>query len=128
LVVGGYAVMLYTEPRFTKDLDLWVEATPENAARVFRSLLSFGAPLSGMKPEDFATEGMFYQIGIAPTRIDILMSVAGLQFSDAWANRREVTLGGESAYFLSREDLIRNKRATGRPQDLLDAEQLSKVD
>jgi hypothetical protein len=72
LVVGGYAVMLYTEPRYTKDLDLWVEPGPENASRVFRALAAFGAPLMGLSPDDFAHEDFFYQIGVPPVRVDVL--------------------------------------------------------
>ncbi len=71
LVVGGYAVMLYTEPRYTKDLDIWIEPSEDNAARVFRALSKFGAPLSGLTPSDFAHEGCFYQVGIPPVRVDI---------------------------------------------------------
>lgn len=73
LVVGGYAVIKYTEPRFTKDLDLWVKADQENAAAVFQALLEFGAPLEGMTKDDFAHEGYFYQMGIPPIRVDILI-------------------------------------------------------
>ncbi|MBN2491691.1 MAG: hypothetical protein JXQ29_12660, partial [Planctomycetes bacterium] len=77
LIVGGYAVMRYTEPRFTKDLDLWVEATPDNAERVFHALAKFGAPLEGMTPADFAEDRFFYQLGRPPIRVDVLMSVSG---------------------------------------------------
>ncbi|MCH8962299.1 MAG: hypothetical protein IH820_13535 [Bacteroidetes bacterium] len=90
LVVGGYAVIKYTEPRFTKDLDLWIKADQENAAAVFQALLEFGAPLEGMTEDDFAHEGYFYQMGIPPIRVDILMSVKGLTFEDAWTRRVEV--------------------------------------
>jgi hypothetical protein len=74
LVVGGYAVMTYTEPRYTKDLDLWIEATPRNAWAVFRALKEFGAPLAGLSEADFSREGFFYQLGRPPARVDILMS------------------------------------------------------
>ena len=121
LVVGGHAVMLYTEPRYTKDLDIWIEASEENAAKVFRALAGFGAPLAGLTPADFASEGFFYQLGMPPARIDILMSVDGVRFGEAWPNRRQAPLGGVPAWFIGRQDLIRNKRATGRPIDLHDA-------
>lgn len=127
LVVGGYAVMLYTEPRFTKDLDVWVEPTPENAQKVFRALAAFGAPLSRIRPEDFATEGMYYQIGVAPVRVDILMSLDGVSFDAAWMNRREAPFGEEPAHFIGREELIRNKTAVGRALDLIDAERLKQA-
>ena len=82
LVVGGYAVMLYTEPRYTKDLDVWIEASQENAARVFHALAEFGAPLRGLTPADFAKEGCFYQLGRPPVRVDILMSI------EVWLSKR----------------------------------------
>jgi len=124
LVVGGYAVMLYTEPRYTKDLDIWVEPTTENAARVFDALAAFGAPLAGMTPGDFAKEGFFYQLGRPPARVDILMSIDGVSFDEAWPNRNESTFDGQKAWCISRADLIRNKRASGRHIDLHDAELL----
>ena len=125
LVVGGYAVIKYTEPRYTKDLDLWVKADQENAAAVFQALLEFGAPLEGMTKDDFAHEGYFYQMGIPPVRVDILMSIKGLTFKEAWARRVEVDFDGILAPFISKQDLITTKRASGRPQDLIDVELLS---
>ena len=84
LIVGGHAVMLYTEPRYTKDLDVWIDASVENAERVYRSLLAFGAPLAGLTAKDFAEEGSFYQMGIPPVRVDILMSIDAV----GWARPR----------------------------------------
>ena len=124
LIVGGHAVMLYTEPRYTKDLDVWVEASAENAIRVFRALASFGAPLSGLSPDDFAHEGFFYQIGIPPARVDILMSLDGVRFEEAWPNRKESAIGAQRAFFIGRAELIKNKRAVGRHIDLHDADLL----
>ncbi len=77
LIVGGHAVMLYSEPRYTRDLDLWIEATEENAGKVFRSLAEFGAPLSGLTPADFCREGFFYQIGVPPVRVDRRREIRG---------------------------------------------------
>jgi hypothetical protein len=128
LIVGGYAVIEYTEPRFTKDLDVWIHAESENAERVFRALVEFGAPLAGMSPADFAEEGFVFQIGVAPIRVDILMSIDGLTFAQAWPNRQIVDFDGVSAWIISRTDLITAKRAAGRPQDLLDAENLQHAD
>src|SRR5712692_6136897 len=119
--------MLYTEPRFTKDLDIWVEATQENGRRVYAALARFGAPLAGVTPADFSQPGLFYQMGRPPVRVDILTSVTGLEFEEAWPKRVEKDFGGVRAFFLSREDLIRIKTALGRPQDLLDVEQLKKA-
>ena len=127
LVIGGYAVMLYTEPRFTKDLDLWVEPTRENGARVFQALAHFGAPLAGVTPDDFSSEGLFYQMGSPPVRVDILTSVTGMRFEEAWPRRVERDLEGVRTPFLSREDLIQIKSALGRPQDLMDVDALKKA-
>ncbi|MEZ5403790.1 MAG: DUF6036 family nucleotidyltransferase [Bryobacteraceae bacterium] len=126
LIVGGHAIMLYTEPRYTKDLDVWVEATAANAERVFQALAAFGAPLTGMSPADFAAEGYFYQLGRPPARIDILMSIEGVSFPEAWPNRRRALLGGAEANFIGRDDLLRNKTATGRLIDQHDANLLRK--
>lgn len=122
LVVGGHAVMLYAEPRYTKDLDIWVEASKENAGKVYSCLSSFGAPLAGLSAEDFSQEGFFYQLGMPPVRIDILMSIDGVRFNEAWPHRQESPLGKQRAWFIGRADLIRNKRASGRHIDLHDAE------
>jgi hypothetical protein len=120
LIVGGHAVMLYTEPRYTKDLDVWVEANDENAVKVYRALAEFGAPLSNLDPSDFARQGFFYQLGQPPARVDILMSIDAVSFEDAWPNRSECNLGGQRAWFIGRSDLIKNKRASGRHIDLHD--------
>lgn len=125
LVIGGYAVIQYTEPRYTKDLDIWVSTERENARAVFGALREFGAPLAGIKEEDFAQEGYVYQMGVAPVRIDILMSVTGLTFEEAWRNRVEVDFEGIPVMFISKQDLITIKLATGRPQDLIDVKKLS---
>jgi hypothetical protein len=124
LVVGGYAVMRYSEPRFTKDLDLLIAADPDNAARVYAALVEFGAPLKNLTAKDFEAEGFFYQMGRAPVRVDVLMSVPGVRFAEAWPRRDEVMLSGVGVPFISKADLIRAKRAAGRPQDLLDLDAL----
>ena len=126
LVVGGHAVMFYSEPRYTKDLDIWVDVSTDNAARVFRALAEFGAPLKGLAPSDFASSGSFYQLGQPPLRVDILTSIEGVTFEEAWPNRQIGEFLGRQVPFVGRQDLIRNKRAAGRPIDLLDAEQLEK--
>lgn len=120
LIVGGYAVMKYTEPRFTKDLDVWIRNSPENAARVYEALAEFGAPLQkdGLVPKDFTSEDMTYQIGVAPVRIDILTHISGVQFTPAWQNRVASTFFEVPVYFISLDDLIINKKAAGRTSDL----------
>jgi hypothetical protein len=124
LVIGGYAVIMYAEPRYTKDIDLWVEANAENARAVFGALRLFGAPLAGMTEDDFANEGIFYQMGSPPVRVDILMSIPGLTFDEAWQQRNIVDFEGVAVPFISRQHLIISKRAFGRPQDLIDADLL----
>ncbi len=120
LIVGGYAVMKYTEPRFTKDLDVWIRNSPENATKVYEALSEFGAPLQkdGLVPEDFTGDDMTYQIGVAPVRIDILTHISGLQFAEAWRNRVAGTFFGLPVHFISLSDLIINKRAAGRSSDM----------
>jgi hypothetical protein len=127
LVVGGHAVMLYTQPRYTKDLDVWVRPTRENAEKVFRALADFGAPLTGVQIDDFATPGTIFQIGVAPNRIDVLTSLEGLEFDSAWSSRTKSTYGGVPIGVLSADDLITNKRAVARPQDLLDVDALTRA-
>ena len=120
LIIGGYAVMRYTEPRFTKDLDLLVAVDEENARAVYTALKEFGAPLQNLSPDDFAEEGYFYQMGSPPLRVDVLMSIPGVSFAEAWQNRETVKVAETDMQFISKADLIKAKRASGRPQDLLD--------
>ncbi len=120
LVVGAFALAIHARPRATGDLDLWVEATPENAARVYRALRAFGAPLADLKEADLTQSGVVYQIGMAPRRVDILTSLTGLTFAEAWASRVHGRLGEFACDFIGRDALIRNKRAVGRPRDLAD--------
>lgn len=124
-MIGGYAVVQYAEPRFTKDLDLWVSTDPDNAAAVYRALSEFGAPLEDLSEADFAEEGYFYQMGVPPIRVDILMGIDGVEFNGAWERRNEISFGELSVSFISLPDLIQAKRAAGRPQDLIDADLLS---
>ena len=120
LLVGGLALAVHAEPRATKDMDLWVRASPENARRLFTALRRFGAPLHGAREEEFAKPGLFLQLGVPPLRIDLLTAIDGVAFDDAWPRRVESSLDGARLAVLSREDLIANKRAAGRPQDRVD--------
>jgi hypothetical protein len=124
LIVGGYALIKYTEPRYTKDLDVWVSPDPENSERVFRALTKYGAPISNMSPADFSRKGFFFTMGLAPNRIDILFDLSGLQFGSAWERRVNVLVGDVDTNFICRTDLIINKEAVGRKQDLADVEKL----
>lgn len=120
LIVGGYAVMKYTEPRFTKDLDVWVDNSAENSVHVFTALQKFGAPLESdqIGPATFARSNLAYQIGIAPVRVDILTHITGVEFGVAWRSRVEGIIFGIPVHFISLEQLIANKRAIGRSSDL----------
>jgi ABC-type cobalamin transport system permease subunit len=120
LVVGAHALAAHGYVRATKDLDVWVRADRENASRVVRALGAFGAAMNAVTENDFAVPGITFQIGVAPVRIDIITAVDGLTFEAAWPNRVVSEYGGEQVFVVSRGDLIRNKRATGRPQDLAD--------
>jgi len=126
LIVGGYAIMKYTEPRFTKDLDVWVDNAADNSVRVFDALRTFGAPLEAddISPTTFTESDIAYQIGIAPVRIDILTHITGVDFSAAWRDRVEGVIFGVSVHFISLDQLITNKQATGRSSDL---EQLRRI-
>jgi len=122
LVVGAYALALHGRPRATGDLDVWVEATPDNAARVMRALRAFGAPMADISETDFSREGVTYQIGLPPGRIDILTELTGLTFAEAWPDRLNRAFGEVAVDFIGRVAFLRNKRATGRPKDLGDIE------
>ena len=124
LVVGAYALAHHARPRATGDLDVWVEPTRENAARVHGALRRFGAPLAEISVDDLARPELVFQIGVAPRRIDILTSLTGLSFDEAWTTRVEGPFGTTTCNFLGRDALIRNKRSLGRPRDLADLEAL----
>jgi len=125
MVIGGYAIVQYAEPRFTKDLDMLISTDIKNAEAVYTALLEFGAPLAGLTAKDFAEEGFFFQMGVPPVRVDILMGIPGIQFEECWNRRMEVDFDGLKVIFISKQDLIASKRAAGRPQDLIDADLLS---
>ena len=120
LVVGAHALAAHGHVRATKDLDVWVRPDPSNARRLMNALQAFGAPTHDVKESDFATPGITFQIGVEPVRIDIITTVDGLEFEPAWQNRVAAEYGGVPAFVLSRNDLILNKRASARPQDLAD--------
>jgi hypothetical protein len=126
LVVGAHAVAFYAEPRFTKDLDVWVNPSQANAPRVFAALGVFGVPLTGVSEADFATPGVTLQIGVAPNRIDVATAIDGVTFADSWPNRIGTNYGDLPIWIIGRADLIANKRAAGRPQDLHDLSVLEK--
>lgn len=126
LLVGGYALAVHSVPRFTKDLDVWTDPTPENARLVLEALRIFGAPTTSLEEGDLARPGIVFQIGLAPNRIDIVTAIDGVDFADAWPARAATRYGDQTIAVIGRAHLIANKRATGRPQDLLDADLLER--
>src|SRR5258708_4098547 len=126
LIVGGYAVMVHTEPRYTKDLDLWIEPVESNTHKLLMALAQFGAPTKDVHACDFTEPDVFFQIGMDPIRVDIMTSVTGLEFLTAWERRVMVDFGGESAPVLCREDLLKSKIAAGRIRDRRDAKKLAR--
>ena len=124
LIVGGYAFGVHAEPRATKDLDLLIRSDEANSAAVYRALTQYGAPLDGLSLQDFR-DGSTFQIGQPPARVDILQRIDGLTFDEAWQNRIEGLIDGEvQINVISKDDLVRNKLASGREQDLLDVKKL----
>ena len=126
LVAGGYATSIYAEPRYTKDLDLWVEAEPGNAKRILSALREFGFGSVGLELSDFTRDDHVVQLGREPNRIDILTQLKGLEFLDCYPRRRLLALAGLEVPFLSKSDLITNKKAVGRLRDLADVEELER--
>lgn len=118
--MGAYALAVHGHPRATGDLGLWIDATPANAGRVLEALRVFGAPLTQVTLADLSQPGAVFQIGVAPRRIDILTELTGLSFDEAWSSRIRRPFGALEVDFIGREAFLRNKRATGRPQDLAD--------
>ena len=114
LVVGGYAVMLYSEPRWTKDLDLWIALDARNARAVFAALREFGAPLAGLTESDFAAPGYFYQMGNPPLRLDVMMDIPGGDFEAAWVRRNTIDLGGTAVHFIDRDQDLKDVQVLRR--------------
>ena len=124
LVVGAHAVMLYTAPRYTKDLDIWVEPTRENAERVHAALIAFGAPMSDLAVGDLAELGTIFQMGVEPNRIDVLTSIDGVEFFGAWERSTASTYDGVPIRLLGIADLLANKKRVNRDQDRIDVARL----
>jgi hypothetical protein len=124
LLVGAHALAAHGCVRATKDLEVWVRPTAENSKRVIAALRAFGAPLHDLTETDLATPGVTFQIGLPPLRIDVLTAISGVQFAEAWSGRMQTKFADQPVAVLSREHLVRNKRASGRKQDLADIEWL----
>jgi len=124
MMVGGWAVNMYGYIRATVDLDIWILADPDNARKVYSAITEFGAPVSEMKPEEFAEYGMIFQIGVAPCRVDIISKISGVSYADAVTRAVQKTIDGIPVRIISLDDLITNKKASGRAKDLADVEVL----
>ena len=130
LVVGGFAVIYHSQPRFTKDMDLFIKADPANAKATHAALAEFGVPLQGIRPDDFTDPNSFFRFGREPQGFDLLPAIPGVDFDAAWERRVETVVDaatGLKANFISAEDLIASKLASGRPQDLADADAIRKA-
>ena len=128
LVVGAHAMAAHGFARSTGDIDLWIARSEVNAARTIAALKQFGAPLFDLTEDDLVTPGIVFQIGVEPHRNDILTRISGVEFEEAWLTRHEVNVNGLEFAVLGLDDLIQNKRASGRPKDLLDISMLEAGD
>jgi hypothetical protein len=127
LVVGAHALAAHGVPRATGDLDIWVRADASNAARVLEALRVFGAPLFDLTLDDLTGDDTVFQIGLPPSRIDILTGVSGVTFAEAWPGRIEIEIGDLKVPVIGRAEFVRNKRSTGRPRDLADIAMLDEA-
>jgi predicted nucleotidyltransferase len=125
LVVGGYAVALHGHPRYTKDIDIWIEPDPENANRMVRAIIQFGFESLGLEMDDFLEEDVIIQLGYPPNRIDLMTSLSGVNFKSCYEERISVEIDGVRVNFIDLTSLRKNKSATGRSQDLADLENLA---
>lgn len=125
LVVGAYAVIYHSEPRYTKDLDVWVIPEMNDCRKVFDALKKFGAPLHGLEPQDFKDKKIILQMGVPPVRIDIMIHVPGISFQSAWKNKKKTKYGKTPIHVLGLSDLIQSKKTAGRPQDLMDIDRMA---
>ncbi len=126
LVVGGFAVAVHGAPRYTKDLDLWLERSPDNAARVLAALGDFGFASLGLTSDDFLAPDTLIQLGYEPNRVDLLTDLTGVEFAAAYPKRVAATVDGVIVPVIDRDSLVANKRAFGRPRDLLDADEIDR--
>jgi hypothetical protein len=128
LIVGGYAFAFHGRIRATKDADIFVGTDPDNARRVWNALQAFGAPLDELRVEDLTQPQTFFIMGRPPNQIDIITTIDGVSFKQAWKNRVPATYAGVETQYIGRNDLVANKTAAGRPQDLVDVAYLKKMD
>jgi predicted nucleotidyltransferase len=123
VIIGGYAVFVHAQPRMTKDLDVFIESSPTNALAIYTALAEFGAPLADFTVDDFQTPTVCARFGNPPYCFDVLQQIAGIDFNTVYANSKELLIDGDlSVRYISAADLITNKLASGRLQDLADVE------
>ena len=124
LVIGGYAVALHGHPRYTRDMDVWIEMSPDNAAKMVKALEQFGFGSLKLQAADFLAPGQIIQLGQPPNRIDIITAATGVDFQICYASRVQVVVDDVTVSFIDLENLKKNKKAVGRLQDLADLENL----
>lgn len=127
LLIGGWSVSIHAKPRYTKDIDFLILASEENAIKLLHVLNKFGFSSLEISKDDFLKKGQIVQLGVAPNRIDLITGTKGITFEKAWSNKVEIDIDGVLVNVISAEDLILNKKATARPQDLIDAENIRKM-
>ena len=125
LLIGGYAVALHGHPRYTKDLDIWIWMEDTNAANLLNALKEFGFSSISLVVEDFLKPDQIIQLGFPPNRIDLMTSPKGVEFDTCYASREEIEIEGLKVNLIDLKNLIKNKKATGRHQDLADLENLT---
>lgn len=128
LLIGGYAYAIYAEPRYTKDIDIFYETDEKNAEKLLSALQSFGFSSLEIKKDDFLKRGQVIQLGMPPLRVDLLNEIEGVSFSEAWENRNNASYGKQKIHVIGKKELIKNKTAAGREQDMLDVKNLKKTD
>lgn len=127
LIAGGYAVIHHAQPRYTKDIDIWLEPCDQNAVKLMEAFLDFGIPLIDITQEDFARPYTQFSIGVEPCQIDFLTSIPGLDFAPCWERKVVCTQNDFELFYLGRQDLIKAKQTAGRPQDLADIDELNRA-
>ncbi len=125
LIVGGYAIAYHARPRYTDDIDIWIEANPANAVKIINVLSEFGFPTETLNPDEISEKGKIIQLGLPPNRIDIITSIEGVDFEEAWGNREKGSIGTIPVNIISFDDLMKNKKSTARLKDRLDVEWLN---
>lgn len=128
LIAGGYAVIFHTQPRYTKDLDLWIKPSPENAKRLQKAFYKFGLPMVEVSVDDFAQEGIQFSVGVEPCCLDFLTTIPGLAFDQAWRNRVTENSLGFPVHYVGMKDMKTAKRTAGRLVDLADIEELERAE